>query len=129
MDKKAFENIEITGVDSEKSYRPDERQPEYNIYFTLSTYPPYEWRRLFDEQRATDTSTPKRKAWVDGKHIVFRAPLEEIEKQHLDKLKKDVTATNTAYKKAMANPQKSSPIERKKTDQEIIEDFSKRLKF
>lgn len=97
-DLKEFVDIEIDGVDKDRTYNPDPQKALFNVYFTLSAYPPQEWADIFDAERRFPRHTMWRKAWVEGNCIVVYCVPEEVKKYHLRDIKEDVASSNVKYR-------------------------------
>jgi len=93
-----FENISITGVDRDRTYKPDPSKLLYNVYFELSDYPPQEWVEIFDAERQFPRHTMWRRAWIEGRYIVVYCVPEEVGKYHLRDIKQDVETCNERYR-------------------------------
>ncbi|MGP1665362.1 MAG: toll/interleukin-1 receptor domain-containing protein [Rhodanobacter sp.] len=93
-----FVDIEIQGVDKDRTYNPDPQKALFNVYFTLSAYPPQEWAEIFDAERRFPRHTMWRKAWVEGNCIVVYCVPDEVKKYHLRDIKEDVISSNAKYR-------------------------------
>ncbi len=92
-----FVDIQIIGVDKDRTYNPDPSKLLFNVYLNLSTYPPQEWVAIFDAERRFPRHTMWRKAWIEGKCAVVYCVPEEIKKYHLNDIKQDVSTSNAKY--------------------------------
>jgi hypothetical protein len=97
-DETESKEIKIIGADKKKTYKPDEREILYNVYFKLSDYPPEEWVSIFETERRFPRHTMWRKAWIEDDYIVVHCCLDEIKKYHLKDIKEDVLKSNIKYK-------------------------------
>lgn len=93
-----FVDIQIIGVDKERTYNPDPQKVLFNIYLTLSAYPSQEWVAIFDAERRFPRHTMWRKAWIEGNNAVVYCVPEELKQYHLRDLKEDVATSNTKYR-------------------------------
>lgn len=93
-----FVDIQIVGVDKERTYNPDPQKALFNIYLTLSAYPSQEWVAIFDAERRFPRHTMWRKAWIEGNNAVVYCVPEELKQYHLRDLKEDVATSNTKYR-------------------------------
>lgn len=98
VDLSGFVDISISGVDKARTYSPDPAKALFNVYFSLSTYPPSEWVEIFDAERRFPRHTMWRKAWVEGNAVVVYCVPEEVKKYHLRDIKQDVASANTKYR-------------------------------
>lgn len=93
-----FVDVQIIGVDKERTYNPDPQKALFNIYLTLSAYPSQEWVAIFDAERRFPRHTMWRKAWIEGNNAVVYCVPEELKQYHLRDLKEDVATSNTKYR-------------------------------
>lgn len=93
-----FVDIEIQGVDKDRTYNPDANKALFNVYFTLSAYPPQEWAEIFEAERRFPRHTMWRKAWVEGNCIVVYCVPDEVKQYHLRDIKQDVVSSNSKYR-------------------------------
>ena len=126
-----FKPITITGLDDGKSYNPDESLKLYNMYLILSSIPPAEWENIFDNIWQRTFYSIKRKAWIEDQHIGIYCVPEEIEKHHLDQLKKTLVECNNEYLRYL-NEEKRLKKEKElkvQREKEHIKSVKDRLKF
>ena len=129
--ERAFQDIRITGLDTNKSHDLPSQDGTHRIYLTLSGVPPPTWRDIFDRERRTPRSSIWRDTTIDGMFIVITCTPEELEKYHLDFLKEDVKNTNEKFRLSIVEEQErsarfhQSEEERKKR----LEEVRDRLKF
>lgn len=93
-----FVDVQIIGVDKDRTYKPDPQKALFNIYLTLSAYPSQEWVAIFDAERRFPRHTMWRKAWIEGNNAVVYCVPEELKQYHLRDLKNDVATSNTKYR-------------------------------
>lgn len=93
-----FVDIQIIGVDKERTYNPDPQKALFNVYLTLSAYPSQEWVAIFDAERRFPRHTMWRKAWIEGNNAVVYCVPEELKQYHLRDLKEDVATSNAKYR-------------------------------
>ena len=129
--ERSFQDIRITGLDTNKSQDFPSQDGTHRIYLTLSSAPPATWRDIFHRERATPRSSIWRNAIIESMFIVITCTPEELEKYHLKFLKEDVNNTNEKYKLSIAEKDEQSARfhqseeERKKR----LEELRDRLKF
>ena len=126
---KSSPEIQIVGLNTDKTRRTLGSYIVYQVYFELSETPPWAWRDIFG--REWKDLNPTQEAGIDGRFLVMHCPLQEIATKHLPALKKAVEATNSAYKQ-YAREQVTE--EERKTDvwkeeRETVEEMAKTLKF
>jgi hypothetical protein len=92
-----FEDVQISGIDKDKVYNPDETKQLYNVYFSLSVTPPSEWVQIFEEERRFPRHGRWRHVWIEGRDIVVHCPLDEV-KLHSRDIKQDVANSNQKYR-------------------------------
>ena len=97
-ENQAFEDIRIVDFDEELSYNPDPSRDLYEMYVELSDTPPAEWQRIFDAEWEHQLYSMRRRARIEGKHVVIRCVPEEVEQHHLPKLKESVKSSNVKYR-------------------------------
>ena len=97
-----FTDLQIVGVDKERTHNPDPRKAMYNVYLELSASPPSGWDQFFAQERSFPRHTMWRRAWLEGRYIVVHCPIDELEEQHLSDLKQDVANANRNYREAYA---------------------------
>jgi hypothetical protein len=127
----AFEDIRITGLDDEKTFKPNPKNLLYNIYLKLSSRPTIDWRNIFKAERSFPRHSMWREAWVEGDYIIIYCVPEELERYHLNDLKQDVSSCNAKYRKYLYETiQKENDTSlRKKKEREQFENLKNRLNF
>ena len=129
--ERPFQDIRITGLDTNKSHDLPSQDGTYRLYLTLSDVPPVIWRDIFNRERSTPRSSIWRVATIEGMFIVITCTPEELEKYHLEFLKEDVKNTNEKFRLSIAEEEersvrfRQSEEERKKR----LEEVRDRLKF
>jgi hypothetical protein len=103
----SFQDIRITGLDTNKSQDLPSQDGTHRIYLTLSSAPPATWRDIFHRERATPRSSIWRNAIIESMFIVITCTPDELEKHHLKFLKEDVNNTNEKYKLSIAEKEDS----------------------
>lgn len=93
-----FVDIEINGVDKDRTYKPDPQKALFNVYFTLSAFPPQEWAEIFEAERRFARHTMWRKAWIEGNCVVVYCVPDEVRQYHLRDIKEDVASSNAKYR-------------------------------
>ncbi len=91
--EKPFQDIRMTGLDTDKSHDVPSQDGTQRLYLTLSGTPPATWRDIFGREQRTPRSPIWREATVDGMCIVITCTPEELENHHLQFLKEDVKNT------------------------------------
>jgi hypothetical protein len=126
-----FEDINITGTDKNKLYKPDPEMSLYNVYFSLSRRPTQEWVQIFEAERRFPRHTMWRKAWIDGQYVVVHCGLDEIKKYHLEDIKQDVASTNVKYREYLQQQaiNKQKEMIRKDKQRRQIDDALDGLEF
>jgi hypothetical protein len=94
----SFQDISITDLDTDRSYKPDPDKLLYNMYLRLSGTPPADWADIFDAERSFPRHTMWRRAWVEGNYIVVHCVPDELEEYHLSDLRQDVANANRKYR-------------------------------
>ena len=93
-----FVDVQIIGVDKDRTYNPDPQKSLFNVYLQLSAYPPREWVEIFDAERRFPRHTMWRKAWVEGDCVAVYCVPEEIKKYHLRDVRQDLETSNLKYR-------------------------------
>ena len=95
--------IKVTGIDTNRSYKPEQDERYHHFYFHLSEKPPERWVQLFtrigEERKNNDSGM--RYIWIEGEHIAIRCFMGELRVAYLSDIKKLVNATNARYKKSL----------------------------
>jgi hypothetical protein len=112
-----FEDVQISGIDKDKIYNPDETKQLYNVYFSLSVTPPSEWVQIFEEERRFPRHGRWRHAWIEGRAIVVYCPLDEV-KLHSKDVKQDVANSNQKYREYLHRLALQEEKERKRRGDE-----------
>ena len=129
--ERPFQDIRITGLDTNKSHDLPSQDGTHRLYLTLSGAPPATWRDIFGREHHTPRSSIWREAIIDGMFIVITCTPEELEKYHLQFLKEDVKNTNEKFRLSIVEQEewsvrfRQSEEERKKR----LEEVRDRLKF
>lgn len=131
LEAEEFDDIEIIGLDENRTHNPDKTKSLYNIYLNLSSHPTYEWSRIFSAERQFPRHTMWRRAHIEGSHIVIHAALDEMEKYHLIDLKEDVKNTNAKYRQYLMTQAEANAREEQAKDWERteIKNLGEKLKF
>ena len=129
--ERSFQDIRITGLDTNKSHDLPSQDGTHRIYLTLSGVPPPTWRDIFDRERRTPRSSIWRNAAIDGMFIVITCTPEELEKYHLEFLKEDVKNTNEKFRLSIAEQEELSARFRQSEEarKKRLEEVRDRLKF
>ncbi len=128
---RAFEDIVVTGLDDQKISRPDKNKLLYDVYFQLSTSPPPEWIKIFNNERRFPRHSMWRDARVIGQAVVIRCGLDEVEPHHLADIRQDVATSNRKYREYLELRAREEQEESIAAEQErkSIEHLKNLLKF
>jgi hypothetical protein len=97
-----FEEIRITDLDVDLT-QPSQEAPGFlRLYLELSSDPPPEWVKIFEQKRRFQRHSIWRNAWVIGPHIVVECVPEELEQFQLNHLQEDVANTNKMFSESAA---------------------------
>ena len=127
-----FEEIRIVGAEEELTHAPDPARPAmYDVYLKLSDAPPTEWAQAFDDEWQHRLYSKKRRARVEGDHIVIHCPPDEIEKDHKTELMAVVAQANQRYRQfAVQKSQRAKQAaEQQAAADQRKKDALSRLKF
>jgi hypothetical protein len=121
--------IQIVGLNINKTQRTLGSYTVYQVYFQLSDSPPLIWREIFG--REWKDVNAKQDAGVDGAFLVMHCPLREIAITHLPALKKAVAATNTAHKQYVREQdiKREHQAEAYNDERKSVEDLAKSLHY
>lgn len=124
-----FEDLQIVGLDEERSYKPDPSKLLFNLYLRLSNTPPPEWQQIFEAERRFPRHTMWRRAWVDGSYIVIHCVPDELEKYHLADLREDVNRANHKYRQYLTEllSQEARRIGDERKEREQLSQLKQRL--
>lgn len=93
-----FQDIRIVGLDDDASYKPDPNKALYNVVLELSGTPPPDWERYFNQRWKSEFYMMKRRAEVSGRLLTIHCVPDELEREHLPRLRDVVSETNMAYR-------------------------------
>ena len=125
-----FEDIRITGVDTDASGGGDDSSALVDVVMTLSKSTPADWASYFNARWQQHIYMMKRDAWVSGNHLTIHCVPDELENDHLPELKKIVDETNQRYKEHLAQRERDAQRERERADARKAElDKLKNIKF
>ena len=129
--ERPFQDIRITGLDTNKSQDLPSQDGTHRLYLTLSGAPPATWRDIFGREHHTPRSSNWREAIIDGMFIVITCTPEELEKYHLEFLKEDVKHTNEKFRLSIAEQEELSARFRQSEEarKKRLEEVRDRLKF
>ena len=129
--EKPFQDICMTGLDTDKSHDVPSQDGTQRLYLTLSGTPPATWRDIFGREQRTPRNPIWREATVDGMCIVITCTPEELENHHLQFLKEDVKNTNKKFRRSIAEQEEQAQRSRqsKEDRQKRLEEVRDRLKF
>ena len=128
---KDFENIMIVDLDVDMTRHSNKASGLRHMFLRLSSRPPTDWVRIFDNERGFPRHTMWRKAWVEGQHIVVDCVPEEIERYHLRDLKEDVANANRKYREYIVQVQAEKERDRsaEAAEKERLRNLKGNLKF
>jgi hypothetical protein len=131
MMEKPFQDIRMTGLDTNKSHDAPSQDGTYRLYLTLSDTPPATWRDIFGREHRTPRSPIWREAIVEGMYMLMTCTLEELENSQLQFLKEDVKNTNEKFRRSIAEQEEQAERSRqsKEDRQKRLEEVRDRLKF
>ncbi len=129
--EKPFQDICMTGLDTDKSHDGPSQDGTQRLYLTLSGTPPATWRDIFGREQRTPRNPIWREATVDGMCIVITCTPEELENHHWQFLKEDVKNTNKKFRRSIAEQEEQAQRFRqsKEDRQKRLEEVRDRLKF
>jgi ribonuclease D len=129
--ERPFQDIRITGLDTNKTHDLPSQDGTHRLYLTLSGVPPATWRDIFARERRTARSSIWRDATIDGMFIVITCTPEELEKYHLEFLKEDVKNTNEKFRLSIVEQEELSARFRQSEEarKKRLEEVRDRLKF
>jgi hypothetical protein len=124
MKDNTFADIKIVGADEELTHAPDASRPMmYDVYLKLSDSPPHEWVQAFEQAWRHRLYSKKRRARIEGEHLVIHCPLDEIEKDHKPELLAVLAQVNQDYKQYAAQ---QTLLQERVTAQEAAADQKKK---
>ena len=99
---KSSEEIQITGLNADKTRKINRSDNSYNVYFELSGVPSQVWKIIFERNwKATISESHLNggtaEAIIDRGFLAIHCPLQEVATLHLPLLKQTVVATNKEY--------------------------------
>ena len=127
-----FNDIKIVGADDDLTHAPNPAKPAmYDVYLNVSPEPPHEWAQLFEQEWSTRLYSMKRRAHVEGDHIVIHYALDEVEKYHIPELKETLQRVNERYRQFAAQQARRNQQEaaRQAAANQQKKDTLGRLKF
>lgn len=92
-----YPNIKIVGIVNERTRQDRQYSGLQDYFFQLSSQPPTDWVHFFKESRRFPRHTMWRDAWIEGDCVVVKCALDELERYHVEDLKKDVETANQNY--------------------------------
>jgi hypothetical protein len=129
--KEPFEAIHITDLDVDLT-QPSQEAPGFRrLYLKLSSEPPPEWVKVFEEERRFPPRPIWRNSWVVGAHIVVECVPEELEQFGLNHLKEDVATANNKFLESRARKEADDlrQFREKEATRKQLEDLRAKLKF
>jgi hypothetical protein len=125
------EDIKIISLDVDKT-RPSSRGSEMrHLYLKLSSTPTQTWMDFFEQSKHLTIEGTERETWFEGNYIVVDCVPDELEKHHLNNLKKHIQFANENYRKFIEESSKKTQdyTIKQKNEKEKLEELKKRLKF
>jgi hypothetical protein len=131
MMEKPFQDIRITGLDTQRSHDFPAQDGTQRLYLTLSAVPSTTWREIFDHESSMSRHSIRREAAIEGACIVIRCTPEQLEKHHFACLKEAVKHTNETFQLSVAQQEEQSArfCHIKEEQQKRLEEVRDRLKF
>jgi hypothetical protein len=126
-----FEEMRITDLDVDLT-QPSQEAPGFRrLYLKLSSEPPREWVKIFEQERRFSRHPVWRKAWVVGPHIVVECVPEELEQFQLNHLKEDVANANKKFSETAArnNAEILRQLGEQTAARKQLEELRTKLKF
>ncbi|MGE3062976.1 MAG: hypothetical protein AB7T10_05015 [bacterium] len=118
-------NIELKSIDKIKTFNPDKNYALYNVYIELTETPDQIWMEIFKIIWSQIWYSMKRKAWIENNYLIIHSPLDEIEKYHIQFLKKAIELTN----KERNEQDKRNQINQERQKQEKIDEDKEKDKY
>lgn len=100
--QKSSIDIQITGLNADKTRKISRSDKSYNIYFELSDVPTQVWKIIFEREwkamiSASHSNGAMTEAGIDRGFLVIHCPLKEVPVLYLPVLKQAVAAANEEY--------------------------------
>lgn len=94
--------IRITGLNKDKTRKPDRSGTMYLVHFELSENPSQDWKDIFEHEWKAiaanfSTKTAPNEAAVDRGFLTVFCPLVDVGSVYLPALRKAVAATNSVH--------------------------------
>lgn len=129
-----FEEIQIIGMNTDKTQRTVGSETHYHVYFTLSETPAPLWRIVFLEQWKTVLETPPvpwAEALIDGTFLLVNCPLREVASVYFPALKNAVAGANKVYEQRMKDDVRAEENREEawKKERKAVEDVAASLSF
>jgi hypothetical protein len=126
-----FEDIRIVGMDEAASRNPNPEKRLYDVVLTLSASAPADWAEYFNKRWEHEIYSMKRRATVSGRRLVIHCALEELEQDHLPRLREVVAETNSAYRQYLTREERldSAARAREQSERDELRQIKDRLKF
>jgi hypothetical protein len=125
-----FEDIRITGVNTDLSGGGDSNSALVDVVLTLSQSAPSDWATYFNGRWEHHIYMMKRRASVSGGRLTIHCVPDELEKDHLPELKKIMDETNQRFKEYLVQKERDAKRERERTEAQKAElEKLKNIKF
>lgn len=126
-----FEDIRIIGLDETASFKPDPSKALYNVVLELSSPVPSEWAQYFNQRWKSEFYMMKRRAEASGRRLIVHCVPDELEREHLPRLKEVIAETNAAYREYISRRKLQDSQRRTETDRERADlvQLKHRLRF
>lgn len=102
MTSQEFQDIQIVGVDQDRTLLNSINGTMYRVHLTLSAPAPEDWRKLFGAEWRFPRHSMWRKAHATGEHVIIECPIAEIEQHHKQPLKDVLSDVNRKYREHLA---------------------------
>ena len=121
------EPIDPDKLNIEKAY-PDKEL--YAVDFPLDSTPDYIWEKCFEREFKIAVLNLQRRVTVIGDNLRLIAPLDEVNRNMIEGIKKLVNATNRCVEEYNKEVKRKEGIEeaRRKREEEVIEKMRQSLK-
>ena len=128
---KPFQDIRITGLDTNKSPDLPSQDGTQRLYLTLSAVPSTTWREIFDCESSMSRNTIRREVSIEGAFLVILCTPEDLEKHHFAFLKANVKNANETFRWSVAQQEEESArfCQIKEEQKKRLEEVRDRLTF
>ena len=129
--EKPFQDIRITGLDTQRSHDFPAQDGTQRLYLTLSAVPSTTWREIFDRESSMPRHPKRHDAAIEGACIVILCTPEQLEKEHFAFLKEAVKHANEKFQLSVAQQEEQAArfFHIKEAQKKRLEAVRDRLKF